>query len=107
MNWTKTILFQFENKSSKERLRVSMPYFPSEAINGFYSGIYKRLKQSFEPKNTFHFITGKKWFENKKTKRTVISLSSGIILDIPFEISKKDVKIINHHIDGVKMALKD
>ena len=102
---TKSILFKFEDKFSKETLTMRMPYYPGMAKNGHYSQLYKRIKEAF--KFGFSNIIGQKWTDNKISDRTVFSFNNGISIDMPFDVTEKDIKIIKHHLEGIKMALKD
>lgn len=86
---------------------ISVPYYPHKAIDGFYSGLYKRSKKSFEFKTLISSVISKKWIDKKISERTIISFENNVKMDIPFEITTKDVKIINHHLDGLKMAIQN
>lgn len=102
---TKTIVFEFTNSFTKAvMVTISQPYIPFLATQGRYSGFYKGAKYAAAVGCEPSQVVGKKWFENKKINRTVIALGSGISLDIPHDLSKKDCDIIEHHLRGFKMA---
>lgn len=103
---SKTIVFRFSNNFTKSIIfTISLPYLPFYAADGFYSRLYKRVKESA----TFGFekslVHGKKWIELKKSYRTVISLPSGLSLDMPYDVNGQDINIINHYLEGLKMSV--
>lgn len=101
-----TISFIFINRFTKaEILNIVVPYQPFLAINGHYSKLYKRMKQAAAVGMEIALVKGRFYKEPKLTYRAVISFQSGASINFPYDVNKQDVKIILHHLEGVKMTL--
>lgn len=105
---TKTIVFRFTNKLTKE-LEVSLrvPYLPYLATTGYYSSLYKRIKYAAAFDCEPGLIDGRKYFETGKSDRALMVFGNGVKFDFPYNVTPKEVKIIKHHLEGIKMSLKD
>lgn len=102
----RTILFSFRNKFTKAHiLTISTPYLPFLASNGYYSRMYKQMKESAAVGFQKSLVVGKHSFDKRRTKRTIIQLDSGVVLDFPYDANTTDMKIINHHLEGLKLSL--
>ena len=103
---SKTIVFVFSNKFTKQLiLSVFMPYLPFLATNGHYSKLYNKLKTSAATNMEKSLVKGRKYFTSNKSTRMIIELPSGLSLDMPHDVTRKDIAIIKHHLEGVKMAI--
>lgn len=104
---SKRLVLRFDNKFTKQLIFVvEMPYLPFLATNGYYSDLYKRFKKAAAFDYESFLVVGKKWFEESKSKRTVYTFYSGVSLDVPFDLNKEDIRIINHYLEGLKMSCK-
>lgn len=105
---SKTIVFRFTNKLTKQlSFSLRVPYRPAAAALGYYSSLYKRMKPVAADKCQPFLIACKISFEESRTKEALITLGNGITLEFPWDITKKDHKIILHHLEGIKMSLTD
>lgn len=105
---SKTIVFQFDNRFAKTGLlTIEMPYIPFRCLSGYYSKLYARAKKALAFGCDDSLVTGKHSFEERKTKRTVITLFNGLAIDFPYDASRKDLDIIEHHLQGLKMSAKE
>lgn len=103
---SKTIAFKFINRFTKQPiLIVTMPYIPFKATNGYYSNLYKRLKEAACFRCEKSLIKGSVFYTTEKKKETIIMLNSGIGIQMPHDVTKKDVSIIKHYIEGLKMSI--
>lgn len=104
---SKTIVFSFENRFAKTGLlTIEMPYIPFRCLSGYYSRLYAGAKKALLFSCEQSLVTGKHSFENRKTKRTIITLFNGLAIDIPYDASRRDLDIIEHHLQGLKMSAK-
>ena len=104
---SKTIHFRFFNKFTKQdAVIVDIPFIPFLATNGYYSDLFKKLREASAFKCDKSMIKGKVWFTTDKGDRMVISMASGIKLNMPHVLNEKDIKIIRHHLEGLKMAVE-
>jgi hypothetical protein len=104
---SKTIVFEFANKFTKQHIvTVKMPYLPFRAANGIYSRLYKGAKVAAAADCEKSLVLGKISFENAKTKRTTITLASGLGVDMPYDLTKEDLDILIYHCEGFKMSCK-
>jgi hypothetical protein len=102
---SKTIHFGFTNKFTKQHvMTIDIPFLPFFAIDGYYSDSYKKLKDGAAFKCEKELIKGKVWFTDGKSKRIVLTMASGLIVDIPYDFTEKDRRILLHHMEGFKMA---
>lgn len=103
---SKTITFMFTNAFTKQwMVKAEMPYKPFLASDGYYSSLYKRMRKATAIGMELSLIRGKKYFTTKKVDRLILSYPSGVVLDAPFDLTKSDVKIIKHYLEGIKMSL--
>jgi hypothetical protein len=104
---SKTIRFRFYNRFTKQdSVIVKMPYLPFWAISGYYSKLFRAMKIASAFNCDSRQIKGEISFASAKNDRTVIAFPSGLILDIPYGATEKDIKIINHHLEGLKMVVE-
>lgn len=102
---SKTIVFVFSNKFTGQNILTwSMPYLPFWATTGHYSKFYKRIKSVAANKFENSLVKGRVFFKTDKTDRSILSFPSGAKLDFPYDVTPKDIKIITHHLEGLKMA---
>lgn len=104
---SKTIWFRFENRFAKEKiLTIEMPYIPFLCVTGHYSKLYKRMRKALAFSCEPSLIKGRHWFESSKTKRTIFTFYNGFSLDVPYDVTAKDMKIVFHYLEGLKMSMK-
>lgn len=104
---SKTIHFRFYNKFTKQdAVIVDIPFLPFLAISGHYSRLFKQMKDASAFECNKQQMIAKVWFSGEKNDRTIITMASGIKLNMPYDVTEKDVKIIKHHLQGLKMAIE-
>ena len=108
MKLPRQIVMRFYNSFfNTEIMRVKMPYDMRLSMNGFYSSKWRKLKIELANQEQIdkNFIRLKYWFESEVSDRMVITLKSGIVFNSPFEMNKTDYKIIDLHLEALKLSL--
>lgn len=101
---SKTLKMEFINRFTKQvSVTVIMPYLPYRAQKGYYSNLYTKLKDVSAYDCEKELMYGKVTWLPRYSKRTIISFSNGISLDVPYDLTKTDIQIINLHIEGLKL----
>lgn len=85
---------------------IKQPYIPFLAISGRYSNFYKGAKTAAASGFDRSLVVGKKWIEKERTNRLTIKMESGVAMDLPYDLSKTDVAIVIHQVEGIKMGLR-
>lgn len=106
----KTITLRIYNKFfNKTIVTYKFPFDKTKAMSGWYSDFWRDTKIDIANSEGCdkNWIRLKWYMKNEETDRAIAEFPSGTKMDAPFNLNKVDIKILQLHLEALKLAINN